>query len=155
MDNAAIKKYLSEDFAKAIQFYDDRANRSKLWYRRLSIYLIVVAAILTPLVAFNADCPYLRIVAAALSASIVIATSLLTQLKCHEDWLSYRSSWDALERERRLFETNTGVYASAQDKGALFVERVEGIMAKEGSDFYGRHAKTEEQPKVPPKKNGK
>ena len=41
MDEAAIKKYLAEDYAKASKFYDDRARSSKMIYRAFSIYLIV------------------------------------------------------------------------------------------------------------------
>ena len=148
MDDSAIKKYLAGDYAKAVKFYDDRACTAKRWFRSLSIYLIVVAALLTPIVAFAPDNLFWRILAAALSASIVISTALLAYLKCHENWLSYRGSWDSLERERRLFETGTGAYGSAADRGALFVEHVEAILAREGADFYARHAKGEEQPKT-------
>jgi hypothetical protein len=151
MDDAAIKKYLADDFAKAVKFYDDRACTSKLWFRSLSIYLIAVAALLTPIVAFAPDKVCWRIVAAGLSASMVVSTALLAHFKCHENWLSYRGSWDSLERERRLFETGTGAYGSAADRGALFVEHVEAILAREGTDFYARHAKGGEKTKTPDK----
>ena len=83
MDDSAIKKYLAGDYAKAVKFYDDRACTAKRWFRSLSIYLIVVAALLTPIVAFAPDNLFWRILAAALSASIVISTALLAYLKCH------------------------------------------------------------------------
>lgn len=145
MDEAAIKRYLAEDYTKACKFYDDRARTSKRAYRVLSIYLIVASAVLTPLVAFAPDQLCWRITAAALSATLVVATGLLAHLKCHENWLSYRASWDALERERRLFETGTGPYGSRPDKCSLFIERVEAVLAKEGADFFLRHAKGEKQ----------
>ena len=56
-----------------------------------------------------------------------------------------------MERERRFYETGTGEYRPAADKGALFVERVEAILSREGADFYARHAKGEEQAKKPAK----
>lgn len=145
MDEAAIKRYLAQDYAKACKFYDDRACASKWAYRVFSIYLILASAVLTPLVAFAPDQLCWRITAASLSATIVVATGLLAHLKCQENWLSYRSSWDALERERRLFETGVGPYESCSDKGSLFVERVEAVLAKEGADFFARHARSEKQ----------
>lgn len=145
MDDAAIKKYLAEDYAKACKFYDDRANTSKRSYRALSIYLIAASAVLTPLVALAPDQQCWRIAAAALSATLAVATGLLAHLKSHENWLSYRASWDALERERRLFETGCGPYRSTSDKGSLFVERVETLLAKEGTDFFARHASAEKR----------
>jgi hypothetical protein len=99
MDETAIKKYLATDYVNALKFYDHRASTSKRWYRVLSTYLIVVSAGLTPLIAFAPKNDVWRIIASVLSATIVIATGLLAQFKCHENWLSYRSSWDALERE--------------------------------------------------------
>ena len=147
MDDSAIKKYLTEDFANAAKFYDERACASKCWYRGLSTCLIIVSGALTPVVALAPDEPQWRIISTVLSASIVIATGLLAHLKSHENWLSYRSSWDALERERRLYETGTGAYKAENDRNVLFVERVEAILAREGTDFYARHAKGEDQAK--------
>jgi hypothetical protein len=139
MDEAAISKYLTGDYARLLKFYDDRANSSKRSYRILSIYLIAISAVLTPLVAFAPAVTSWRIIAAALSATIGVATSLLAHLKCHENWLSYRAAWDALERERRFYETGTGDYKLVADRGVLFVERVETILSREGADFYARH----------------
>jgi uncharacterized protein DUF4231 len=149
MDETAIKKYLATDYANALEFYDHRAGTSKRWYRVLSTYLIVVSAGLTPLIAFAPKNDVWRIIASVLSATIVMATGLLAQFKCHENWLSYRSSWDALERERRFYETEAGAYKSVADKGVLFVERVEALLAKEGADFYTRHAKSDDEVKKP------
>jgi uncharacterized protein DUF4231 len=151
MDEAAIEKYLTTDYAKAVKFYDDRAKTSKRWYRGLSIYMIVISASLTALIAFAPDNLCWRIISASVSATIVVATGLLAHFKCHENWLSYRGSWDALERERRFYETGIGTYKLATDKGATFVERIEAILAREGADFYARHAKGEEQAKNPAK----
>jgi hypothetical protein len=147
MDETAIKNYLASDYAKAVKFYDDRANSSKRWYRVLSIYVIVVSAGLTALVAFAPDALCWKILSASVSASIVVATGLLAHLRCHESWLSYRRSWDALERERRFYQTGTGAYKSATDREALLVERVEAILTTEGTDFYARHANGDENAK--------
>jgi hypothetical protein len=151
VDDDSIKKYLADEYPKAVKFYDDRATSSKRCYRFLSVYLIVVSAGLTVFVAFAPKEVGWRIASSVLSASIVVATGLLAHFKCHENWLSYRGSWDALERERRTHEAGVGEYKSAPDKNALFVERVEAILAREGADFYARHAKGEEQAKTPQK----
>ena len=143
MEESAINKYLAEDYAQALKFYDDRARLSKTIYRVFSIYLIVASAILTLLVALAPEQEWWRTMTAALSATLVIATGILAHLKSHENWLTYRSSWDALERERRLFETTSGPYCSVPDKSTLFVERVEAVLRKEGTDFFARHASGE------------
>ncbi|HYR91439.1 MAG TPA: DUF4231 domain-containing protein [Terriglobia bacterium] len=149
MDEAATKKYLDEDFQAAVDFYDRRATRSKRWYRSMSVYLIVVSATLTPIVALAPQDTNWRVISTILAATIVVATGLLAHLKCHENWLSYRASWDALKRERRLFEAGVAEYVNATDRAAMFVERVEAILAREAAGFYARHAKGEEQAKKP------
>jgi len=149
MDDSVIKKYLSEDFVRAIQFYDARACAAKRWYRGLSGCLIAVSAALTPVVALAPAEPHWRLISTILAATIGVLTGLLAHLKSHENWLSYRGSWDALERERRLYETSTGPYKDVADRNGLFVDRVETILAREGADFYARHARGEEQAKKP------
>lgn len=149
MDDCAIKKYLSEDFAKATQFYDHRACAAKRWYRGLSVCLIFISAALTPVVALAPDEPRWRIISTVLSATIAVLTGLLAHLKSHENWLSYRGSWDALEREHRLYDTGSGAYKEEADMNSLFVDRVEAILAREGADFYARHAKGEDHAKKP------
>ena len=140
MEESTLKKYLADDYAKAVEFYDQRARSSKKVYRALSIYLIVASAVLTPLIALAPDQGCWRVMTVALSATLVVATGMLAHLKSHENWLSYRASWDALKRERRLFETGSGPYRSCPDKALLFVERVEAVLTKEGTDFFARHA---------------
>jgi hypothetical protein len=147
MDIDAQNKYLNTDFAKAIMFYDDRAKSAKRIYSCLSIYVITVSALLTPLVAFAPSDSSWRIFITLFSATIVIAAGLLSHLKSHENWLSYRASWDLLQRERRLYETHSGRYDLSSDPDKLFVEQVESILAKEGADFYSRYAKTDEKTK--------
>ena len=142
MDESALKNYLAEDFKKAAKFYDDRARSSKRAYRSLSIYLIIASAVLTPLVALAPDDACWRIIAAGLSATLVVANGILAHLKSHENWLSYRTSWEALQRERRLFETDSGPYRPVRDadKASFFVERIEAVLAQEGREFFARHA---------------
>ena len=145
MDQTTIQKYLNVEYPKALEFYDARSKKAKLTYRILSIYLIVISALLTTLVAFAPDEVGWKILSSLLSATIVISTSLLAHLKCHENWLSYRSSWDSLERERRSYETRVGVYRDTEDPESVFVERIEALLAKEGADFYSRHATKDSQ----------
>lgn len=143
MDDSRIEKYLTIDFVAARQFYDARAKTNKRVYSVFSLYLIIVSALLTVLTAVAPDGACWRWLAPALAATLSIAASVLNHSKAHENWLSFRASWDALERERRLFETLSGPYSKADDARTMFVERVEAIQAREGTDFFARHSKTD------------
>ena len=142
MNPKGIETFLAEDYQKAIKFYDDRSCSSKKEFRALSIYIICASAILTPLVALIPDTLTWKIIASFLSATLVVATGLLAHFKSQENWISYRSAWDALEREKRFFVTETGPYKNEDDKASKFIERIEEIRAGEGLGYFNRHAKT-------------
>ena len=148
MDDVTFQKYLDEDFAEAVRFYDDRACEAKFWYRFMSVGAIFISFVLTLIIAFGKIETELRVVSVGLSALMSALTALLSHFKSHENWLSYRSSWDALLRERRFYETGSGEYKNATDKDTLFVERIEAILARESSEFYARHAKGEGEVKA-------
>ena len=141
MSDDLVRSYLAGDYAEAVRFYDARARSAKLGYRICSVYVIVASTAVTLGAAFAPDKLGLRILCAVLSGMVAVASGLLAHFKWHEDWLSYRGTWDALERERRLYETGTGHYAATDDKGRQFIERVEALRSGEGGDFYARHAK--------------
>lgn len=149
MSGPQNNRFLTDEFPKAVAFYDNGAVRSKWQFRVLSIYLIAVSAVLTVLVAVFKEEGWWHWIPVVLSASMGVATGLLSHLKCQENWLSYRATWDALERERRLFEAGAGEYEDVAGKDSLFVERVEAIRTREGLNFYSRHAKGEEEAKKP------
>ena len=140
-----IERYLAEDFEEALKFYDKRAITCKRQYTILSIYLVVASAVLTPIIAFGPQGEVCRVISSGLSATIVVATGLLAHLKSHENWLSYRGTWDSLTRERRMYEMSAGPYNEADDVERLFVERTEAIRSREATDFYARHAKDTDQ----------
>lgn len=152
MNDEAFKIYIDGRFADALAFYDNRAKMYKKWYRALSVYVLFVSLGLTPFVSFAGSEEKWRIWAALFSASIAAATGLLAFYKCQENWLSYRASWDALKREREFHNAGINDYKSAADRNALFVERVELILTREGTDFYARHLKSDDQVKPPTKK---
>ncbi|NOT00278.1 MAG: DUF4231 domain-containing protein [Phycisphaerales bacterium] len=153
MDNDTIQRYLDARYAGSLAFYDSRATMHKRWYRGLSVYVIIASAFLTAFVSLVPPEFGWRAGSAVLSASLVVATGLLAHYKSHENWLSYRLTWDALARERELHSAGIHEYRIAEGRDALFVERVEAILARESSNFYARHVKSEDQANAAPKQD--
>jgi hypothetical protein len=141
-------KYLKNEYPAAAKFYDDRAVGAKRWYRFLSIYLITMSAALTVVTGLSFAGEFWKVAVPIASATIGIAAALLAHFKFHENWLSYRATWDALERERRYFEAGTEKYYGQSNPGDIFVSQVEAIRAQEADDFYARHRKTDEHSNV-------
>jgi hypothetical protein len=143
LDQQAFDKYVSGRFAQMLKFYDDRSAANKAGYRALSVFTIVASAGLVPLLAFAP--PTYRLFETLVSSSLVMATALLGHFKFHENWLSFRASWDAMRREEQYHHACIHDYKSHPDPNALFVERVEAIMAREGAEFFMRHEHADKQ----------
>ena len=59
----------------------------------------------------------------------------------HENWISYRSTAEALKHEKFLFLSKAGPYASADNPMALLAERIESLVSQE----HAKWASSQEQ----------
>lgn len=139
MDEKEFEEYRNGRFAQMLSFYDARSVSNKRGYRAASVYLIVVSASLTPILALAPSTFGWRVAEALMSASLVAVGGIATQFKFHENWLAYRASWDALRREEQFRNAHLHEYKDAADRNALFVDRAESIFAREAAAFYARH----------------
>jgi hypothetical protein len=143
MTDEQFIEYTNTEYKRALGYYDRRAKSNKRSYNVCSVYVLTVSIIVGPLLALSNSGGELwrwcATLAAWLSPSIALAAGLLAHFKFHENWLSFRSTWDALGRERSLHAARLGPYESTEDVNRLFVQRVEDVRFSEGSDFYKRH----------------
>src|SRR5262249_24805828 len=72
-------------------------------------------------------------VAAALGASIVVIEGLIQLNQYQQNWVSYRSTCEALLHEKYLYLAHAGPYAEAADGGVpMLADRIEGLISQEG-----------------------
>ena len=114
-----------------IEWYNKKSSLKQSWFRRLRIIEIVAAALI-PLLAAYADWNPLKIAVAALGLVIAVIAGILGLFQFQENWTSCRSTCESLKQEKFLFLTRTGSY-DQKEPFPLFVQRVEGLMAKEHS----------------------
>jgi len=138
MNDDEFNKYVSTRYQKMLEFYDKEAVLNKRYYKWCSVYVIVASFLLAPIVSI--DLGRWRLLVAILSSSIGMAAALSAHFKFHENWLRYRSTWDCLQHEHSLHKARVGAYRNATDPNGLFVEHVEAIFAKEGSEWFEAHA---------------
>lgn len=142
MTEEQFKAYRDGKYAKQLSFYDDRAKSNQLGHRICSIWILVVSVSITSLISFNeALCGWGNILAEILAPTIAIAVGLNSLLHFQENWLRYRAAWDALEQELAFCEAGVGGYAEENKRYQLFVERVQAIIAQEGSSWLKAHAR--------------
>ena len=145
MSDEEYETYLTTRYSRLVAFYDKRAQQNKRGHRVCSLFIIGVSGILAPLIATGVLLRH-PMLGGFLSASVVIATAISSHFQFNENWLSYRKTWDILNREPHLRDGRVGDYANAPDRNRLFVERVETVASDEGIEWFSRNLKKQEHP---------
>jgi hypothetical protein len=127
-----------------IGWYDRRSSTSQRHYKALKITVIVIAALI-PLLS---GLPLASVlpgglptwVLGALGAAIAIIEGIQQVNQYHSNWISYRSTCEALKHEKYLYLGKAGPYAGVADAHALLAERVESLVSQE----HAKWASTQE-----------
>ena len=137
-----FQKYLEKRYYGQIGWYDNKSLWNQKWYRRLQWGLIVFSALTPVLIAINWGLPtyqLLRWVPLITSVLVAIVASALKTFKFQENWINYRTTCETLKKEIHFYEAGIGEYANAEDKEALFVERVENLISRENTLWLSVH----------------
>lgn len=147
MTDQEFQQYTDGRYQEALDYYDCRAKTNKFRHRFCSVYILVVSVAITPILTLILVPVWGwmdgKLLAAILAPTVALAAAIANHSKCHENWLRYRSAWDALKHELPLHDAFAGPYKGAQDRHALFVERVENLIGSEGVEWMSCHAKKE------------
>jgi Protein of unknown function (DUF4231) len=66
-----------------------------------------------------------------LGALIAIVKGVQQLNQYHANWISYRSTCEALKHEKFLYLAKAGPYAAATDSRVLLAERIEALVSQE------------------------
>jgi Protein of unknown function (DUF4231) len=111
-----------------IEWYDHRSEQNQRRFKLLKIVVISAAA----LIPFLAGLPRVPIwVMGALGVVIAIVEGVQQLNQYHANWISYRSTCEALKHEKFLYLGNSGPYGVARDPHALLAERIESLVSQE------------------------
>jgi hypothetical protein len=144
MTDAEFDAYRNGRYGANLKFFDKRAISNQRGYRISAIYILVISAAVAPLISFDAQLMGWGIVLVKiLSPGAAIAAGVAAHFQFHENWLRYRSTWDALQHELAYHDARILDYAGHSDPHALFVERVEALITDEGGSWRRTHARKE------------
>jgi Protein of unknown function (DUF4231) len=131
---------ITERLDHQIEWYSARSEGNQRRYKTLKITVIILAALI-PLLS-GLDIPYIaptgvpKSFLGLLGALIAIIEGLQQVNQHHATWISYRSTAEALKRERFLYLGKAGPYLAVPDARILLAERVEGIVSQERAANY-------------------
>jgi len=129
-----------------LSWYDAKASRCQKSYKRLKAATFLAAG----LIPLSALCPYGKYIAAVLGFVIVIVEGFQQLGQFQQNWLSYRSTAEALKHQKYLFLASAGAYADAANPRRLLAEQIESIVSQE----HARWSAAQEAALKKPKENG-
>jgi hypothetical protein len=114
-----------------IRWYDRHATTARIWYCSIKIAQIVLAAAVP--VAAGLDLPTL--LTGSLGGLIVVLEGIQQLYRFHDNWVRYRWTASAMERERSLWTARAGDYATADRPDARLALRIEDLTSREATQW--------------------
>jgi hypothetical protein len=139
--------YAMERLEDQINWYDKRSGYNQRMFKGLKTITIVVSLLIPLFAAFaaykgNIDGKLIALIAGVFGALITLleATQQLNQY--HSNWITYRSTAEALKHEKYLYLSNAGPYAAAENAKALLAERIESSVSQEHAKWASAQEQT-------------
>ena len=117
-----------------IRWYDRRSQTSQWWYKRVKIVEFVCGALVPLMANIHAN------TTAILGAVVIVLEGLQHLNQWHHNWITYRSTCEALRHEKYSFLAGSGVYDGLDQVEAkkMLTERVEALISTEHAKWTTR-----------------
>lgn len=113
-----------------LKWYSKESGKNKRWFLRLKVAEIIAAAIIP----FTAGLAQFIILTGLLGVLVVVLEGIQGLYQFHDNWISYRSTSEALKHEKFLWLAKAGPYAAPESPAtpeAVLAERVESLISRE------------------------
>lgn len=126
------KQYSLERIDDQITWLEKKAAHNQSRFKMLRIIQLVFSASIPFMVALISDGTHvLKWVSGGFGVAITICEGLQALYKYQELWMQYRSTAEALKKEKYLFLSKAGKYEGASNPFPLLVVEVESILSNE------------------------
>ena len=116
-----------------ITWYDRKSIANQRTFKRIKVVEIISAALI-PLFS-GLKIPCLVYATAGLGVLITVLEGLLHLNQYQQNWITYRSTCEALKHEKYMFLAHAAPYANVADPRALLAERVESLVSQENAKW--------------------
>jgi Protein of unknown function (DUF4231) len=131
---ARAEKATLERLESQIAWYDRRSSFNRRLYKGLKTIIITSASAIPVLT--TSGLPHGTHLAAALGVMIAVLEGV-QQLNQHQaNWASYRTTAEALKREKYFYLAQAGSYQNAQNRHVLLSERIEALFSQENAKWF-------------------
>lgn len=126
-----------------IKWYDKESARSKRMFKRMKTATLAISVSIPLSAAFATKYPlYTGVVTGVMGASIALLEGLQQLNQYHQNWITFRSTAEALKHEKFLFLSTAGPYAAAENPRALLAERIESLVSQEHAKWASAQEQT-------------
>jgi len=129
-----------------LKWYENESVRCKRMFKRLKTGTLAISVSIPLNAAFATRYPaIIGVITGVMGASIALLEGLQQLNQYHQNWITFRSTAEALKHEKFLFLSTAGPYAVAGNPAALLAERVESLVTQETEKWT---AAQEQKPKT-------
>lgn len=140
------KDPIIERLEDQIAWYDRKSTSSQRAFKRIKITEIVAAALIPFFAALDIkSVPWVGWATAGLGLIVTVLEGLLHLNQYQQNWITYRSTCEALKHEKYLYIGKAGPYAAAQDSHALLAERIESQVSQEHAKWASVQQQQQQQ----------
>ncbi len=133
--------YAKDRLDGQIEWYSKKATNNKKKFHGYQVLIIIASALIPIINTIDFGNVETKLPSSILGGIIIGITSILQLKKHHENWMVYRSTEEALKKEKYTFENNAGTYSglNEDEKHKLLVEKVESIISNQNVSFFITH----------------
>ena len=114
-----------------IKWYSQKSAWNQDCFKKLKVAEIIAAA----LVPFAAGISAPAMVTGLLGVIVVALEGLQNIYQFQNNWITYRSTAEALKHEKYLWYAQAGPYLNAEHPDALLAERIESLISTENAKW--------------------
>ncbi len=137
--------YSEERLDVQIKWYSTKASENKSSFHRSQITIIIIGVLIPVVNIIDFASIEIRMISAILGSIIVGITGIMQLKKYHENWIMYRSTEEAMKKEKYTYENSAGEYAglSDEEKDKRIVENIESIISNQNVVFFISHKRND------------
>lgn len=141
------EEYFCQRLEEQIEWYNKRSEQNQKMYKRLRGAELILSGSIPFIISFSNTWSGAAIVVGFLGVVITAIGCIISLYKYHENWITYRNTCEALQREKYLYLTRTNPYTK-ENPFHLLVERVEALMANENHSWSQIQSKTHSKEQI-------
>lgn len=125
-----------------ISWYDRKSSTNQRWFKWIKGAVMVAAAIIP----FSAGFGWWSYFTAGLGVVIVVLEGVLQLNQYQHNWITYRSTCEALKHEKFLYLAKAGPYAGDPQPELLLAEQLESLISQEHAKWASSRRQEKQAP---------